>query len=1070
MRHLGLPLRWILPLVVLAAFMLIQLYSVSSSLHSTKHSFFVEEQQRAVAYASEIVRLAEHGLANDPSMVQREFLHRASAPTLRRALLIDPNGMILMADRSDWVGRSVNAMLDRDHELLFRTQSFTRQPELKVTSNGERFSLIMPFIPPAKADEARSLDKGALYMEYDLSVPLAQMTRSYLHARLPDVVGGFVLTILLAIWIHARVSRPLNEIEQMSNRVAGGDFTVKVPETGHGELYQLARSFNRMTMRLAEAAERERLSAVAFEGAEATLITDHDGNIQKVNAAFEHMTGFTAGDVRSKTPRILKSGRQNLAFYREMWRHLLETGYWEGLIQNRRKDGEIYPQWTSIRAVRDPQGRITHFVASLFDQTEQEQAAEALRESERRFRSMFEQSPMAYLAMDEQARLIDVNDRICSMLGYRRDELIGKPFTRFSDKDSIASQEGHLESLNLHGHLTAQFALRRQDGSALVAMLSGRVQYDARGRFVRSHCILHDITERQQMEDSLARREEQLRTLIDAMPDMIVLLDDQNRWLETNLFSLRLLGLTHDRYSGKTGEELGQISPHFADTFRQIDLANEATWQAGHMTRHEETVRTEEDQQRIFDIIRVPLFHPGGVRKGLVMIGRDVTEQRAATARAEHLAYHDALTGLPNRLLLQDRLTRALKTARRDEHIGALLQLDLDHFKTVNDARGHEIGDRLLQLVAERLEELLDEDQTLARLGADEFAVLLPSLGRRHDHAAKQAMQVSDRISRKIHEAMLIEGETFHLSASIGITLFPAGDDSEDQPGDLLREADTAMYQAKSAGRDNTRFYRSEMGAQVAARLNLESQLRQALKENQFELYVQPQVREDGSWVAGEVLLRWIHPENGLIPPDVFIPVAEDSRLILPIGDWVLEESCKLLARARADGHPQHLSVNVSPRQFKQPDFVDKVLERIESSHAQPNDLTLEITEGLIIDNLEDTVEKMNRLAAVGVRFSLDDFGTGYSSLSYLKRLPFHELKIDKGFILDAPRDDNDAALVDTILAVSAHLKLAVVAEGVETEEHLRFLANRGEMLYQGYHFSRPMPVVQWLEGLTGRG
>ena len=446
----------------------------------------------------------------------------------------------------------------------------------------------------------------------------------------------------------------------------------------------------------------------------------------------------------------------------------------------------------------------------------------------------------------------------------------------------------------------------------------------------------------------------------------------------------------------------------------------------------------------------------------------DITEHRRAEAEIEWLAYHDSLTGLPNRRLFLDRLTTAINADRQLSSFGAVLQLDLDHFKHLNDARGHALGDRLLTEVAQRLQAELPTTATLAHFDGDAFAVLLPGLANSLQVAARLALGVAESLRQLQASPVEVDGENYLLTASIGISLFPKGSEA---PVDLLKEADTAMYRAKSSGRNTVSFFEPSMQLQAESRFTLENQLRHALSNEELRLYLQPQVDGEGHIVAAEALVRWLHPEKGLVPPGNFIPLAEESGLIVPLGEWVLVESCRLLAAADVkvhDGSGFRIAVNVSPRQFRQVGFVQRVREVLRETGADPRRLTLEVTEGLLIDDIHETIARMTELQRLGVEFAIDDFGTGYSSLAYLKRLPVRELKIDRAFVQDAPRDPDDAVLVEAMLSVARHLSLTVVAEGVETEAQADFLRQRGCHLYQGYLYGRPQPAEELLARITG--
>ena len=444
-----------------------------------------------------------------------------------------------------------------------------------------------------------------------------------------------------------------------------------------------------------------------------------------------------------------------------------------------------------------------------------------------------------------------------------------------------------------------------------------------------------------------------------------------------------------------------------------------------------------------------------------VAVFADIGPNKKLQQELQRLAFYDPLTDLPNRRLLLNRLQHAIAASVRSNLHGAILFIDLDDFKTLNDTKGHDIGDLMLTEVAARLQKCVRESDTVARLGGDEFVVMLENLDEEPEHAAIQAKAVGEKICSSVNQVYSLQGHEYYSSTSIGISLFRSNDATVDE---LLKYADTAMYQSKQSGRNTLRFFDPSMQAALEARAMLESDLRHAVSRRQFRLCYQMQVDIHSRVFGAEVLLRWDHPERGLISPATFIPLAEETGLIVPIGHYVLESACTQLKVWEADpnAHELVLAVNVSARQFRQPDFVDQVRSVLAQTGANPNRLKIEMTESLVLNNVADTVEKMQALKSIGISFSMDDFGTGYSSLSYLKLLPLDQLKIDQSFVCDIASDPDDAIIVKTIIVMANALELDVIAEGVETKAQLELLKKYGCAAFQGYLFGKPVPLPEF--------
>ncbi len=655
----------------------------------------------------------------------------------------------------------------------------------------ERFYSLMP-IPDTGWIAWIGVPVSAIYAEANKRAKIATTI----------VLIAVLMLLFITLFIARRITRPITALENTARALHNFDFGARATVEGPREIAAVAQEFNTMVDAQQLNLEQLRIAATAFESHECMMITDANHIILRVNSAFTRTTGYASEEIVGRTPLVLRSDHHDADFYRAMWENIDRTGGWQGEIWGKRNNGEVYPKWLTITAVKNSQGTVTHYIYTEFD----------------------------------------------------------------------------------------------------------------------------------------------------------------------------------------------------------------------------------------------------------------ITERKKADEKINELAFYDQLTGLPNRTLLQDRLKLAMVVSTRHKLHGALMLIDLDNFKTLNDTLGHDMGDLLLKQVAERLCACVRSEEVVARLGGDEFVVILTNLGTLENLAVTQAETVGEKILATLNQPYQINEVTFHSTPSIGVTLFKGQHVGVDE---LLKQADLAMYKAKDTGRNAMRFFDPAMQTLVIEQSKLEAGLRRALKENQFELHYQPQVTIDGLITGTEALVRWNHPERGIVSPAEFIPLAEESRLILPLGAWVLETACTQLTiwALQPKLCELNLAVNVSAHQFRQADFVEQVLSVIKKTGANPMRLKLELTESLMVQNIEDIIEKMRALKAHGVGFSLDDFGTGYSSLSYLKRMPLDQLKIDQSFVRDVLTDTNDAAIAGTIVKLAESLGLQVIAEGVETKEQRAFLIDAGCHAYQGYLFSRPLPI-----------
>ena len=678
------------------------------------------------------------------------------------------------------------------------------------------------------------------------------------------------------------------------------------------------------------------------------------------------------------------------------------------------------------------------------------QREKALQESEELFRKGFENANVGMCIVNTQGQLLKVNRHMCEIFGYSRAEMevmhvndIAHPDDRNLSTPFIRQAgDGQID----HAEFEKKYV--HKDGRFIVGRVSSSLVRNSEGEpmcFV-SHVV--DITKQNRAEAEL-----RIAAVAFESQEGMMITDAATTILKVNKAFTEITGYSAGEVIGQTPRMLSS-GRHGPDFFRAIweTIGRTGSWQGEIWDRR----KSGEHYPKWLTISSVK--NAKGSVTHYVGSHYDITDRKLTEEKIAKLAFFDPLTHLPNRTLLLDRLKQAMMAGQRNSTCGAVLFIDLDHFKTLNDTLGHDKGDMLLKSVALRLSACVREGDTVARLGGDEFVIVLEGLSTNPEEAATQTRSVGEKILFVLNLPYLLGESEYHSSASLGATLFCGHEEAID---DLLKHADLAMYKSKETGRNSLRFFDPAMQTVVMERALLETGLRCAVEENQFLLHYQAQVVRGGQVTGAEVLVRWLHPVRGMVSPAEFIPLAEETGLILPLGQWVLHAACAQLALWALQPALAHLTiaVNVSAHQFREPDFVARVLATLRNTGASPRLLKLELTESLLVDNVEDIISKMVELKAWGVGFSLDDFGTGYSSLSYLKRLPLDQLKIDKSFVRDVLLDANDAAIATTIVALARSLGLSVIAEGVETAAQQDFLATSGCHAYQGYHFSKPVPV-----------
>ncbi len=767
----------------------------------------------------------------------------------------------------------------------------------------------------------------------------------------------------------------------------------------------------------------------------------------------EHLPAWPTGTVRQV---VVKDGIERIYSYRALNDYPVVVTY--GLSMGTILDAWQQNVWSQGLLIATALLLLAGAVIALRHQESLRQATlmdlknseRHLRESEERFRTLIERSPEATL-VHRLGTILYANPAAVNLFGAATaQQLMSKTTPELIHPDSRDAQ--------------AQRMKRIAEGASTLDMVELKfVRFDARVIEVKIQGIsiifdgapailvtMLDITGQKEAEEALRIA----ATAFDSQQGMTIT-DAQRVILRVNKAFTAITGYSAEEAVGQTPRILksGRHDSAFYAAMTN-SLETEGVWQGEIWNRRKNgevypewlTLSAVKDQT--------------GRATHYVASFNDVSERVHAQAQINTLAFYDPLTQLPNRRLLLDRLEQTLHVSTRHARKNALLFVDLDNFKTLNDTQGHFQGDALLVQVAQRLKTCIREGDTVARLGSDEFVVMLEDLSENSVEAATQAEAVADKVLGAFVADFMLDGGAYHGTPSIGITLFGGKAlEGSDQP---LKRAELAMFQAKSAGRNTLRFFDTQMQAEVSALAALEADLRDALVKRQFLLHYQPQVVGAGRITGVEALVRWQHPQRGMVSPAEFIPLAEANGLVLPIGQWVLETACAQLAAWEKQPKLAQLTVavNVSARQFKQSNFVDSVLTTLAATRANPKRLKLELTESMLVDDVESIIAKMGTLRAHGVNFSLDDFGTGYSSLAYLKRLPLDQLKIDQGFVRNIVTDPNDAAIAKMVVVLAESLGLSVIAEGVELQAQADFLAHLGCHAYQGYWFSRPLPLA----------
>jgi diguanylate cyclase (GGDEF)-like protein/PAS domain S-box-containing protein len=795
-------------------------------------------------------------------------------------------------------------------------------------------------------------------------------------------------------------------------------------------------------------------------------VVGQDGVIRFASPDFIRMSGGTSDTLQG---RRLSDLYENQTACTPALRQAIAAGHeFSAQLRGLGKDGHAWSSELSLIPVHGDGGELQHFIATLRDTGSVGKTEADLRDSNLRFHALLDHLPAGVVVHGKDSRILAANQLAGTLLGVPVEQLIGRtardPAWRFyRDNNGPLHMSEYpvcraLESRTNLSHLVVGIE-RGEPLGVLWVICNTFITCDASGELSEAVVCFTDCTELKRAEQELHKSEERLRLILQGSNDA--------PW-DWNLVTNELY------YPPRWWEMLGRAPGELpADQWLWLRLAHpddqgpvrELFEQALSSDRQSYEVELRLQHK---DGHYVPVLSRGFILrdehgKALRVSGTntDLSERKEAERHIYQLAYFDFLTGLPNRRFLMEQLHKLLSRSARSGEVGAVLFIDLDNFKVLNDTLGHDVGDMLLRQAAYRLSHAVREGDYVARLGGDEFVVVLDDLGPDLAAAAAEADVVGHKVLAVCAENYALPARTYRSTASVGIALFDRGTESVDV---LLRQADLAMYQAKAAGRNVLRFFDPLMQAAIDRRYALEHDLRDGLLRHEFRLFCQPQFDGDGRLVGGEILLRWQHPQRGLVGPNDFIGTAEATGLVLPVGRWVLRESCRQLAAWAS--HPVlggiPLAVNVSAQQVHAPQFAAEVLTIIAETGADPHSLSLELTESLLAENMEDVIEKMSRLKDAGVNFAIDDFGIGYSSLNYLKRFPLEKLKIDQSFVHDIHLDPNAAAIVEVIITLARKLGLKVIAEGVEEEGQRQFLRDGGCDGFQGYLLGRPVDIGEF--------
>ncbi|MGP9827129.1 sensor domain-containing protein [Ectopseudomonas khazarica] len=888
----------------------------------------------------------------------------------------------------------------------------------------------------------------------------------------------------LDIWVHnaqrdhLRQQAPLSQdpvIQEVQLRTRSGEILDGILSSQYielqGERLMLCTFLDTSERKRAENALRaseEKFAKAFMHTPDSVAITERaTGRFIEVNRSFEQQFGWSSAEAVGRTS--LELGVWADPDDRLRMLEALEAGSLNNLeVRLFSRDGSVSINLL-FGGVIELDG-VECLVLTVRNITRQRAQEQALQESKQRLKLALESADLGTWDWHIPSSRLFASARAAELQGLSATPFEGAFLDFFrqvpmADRHSLRQSYQQLVE-ERRNHYQVTYRVQLKDGGLRFLESTAKLQLDEHGQPLRMVGTLVDISERVVHEQRVRASEEKFAKAFHSSPDAITITErDSGRYIEVNEGFSRITGYQNAEVIGRTSHDLN-IWAYPDERARMIEHLT----QHGHVLHMEMHGRHRDGEVRLVDV-SVQTIELNGVTC-LLLTARDISELKQAQAQVQHLAYHDALTNLPNRALLMDRLTQQISLLKRHDLRGALLFLDLDHFKHINDSLGHPVGDAVLRLVTARLEASVRLEDTVARLGGDEFVVLLSGLEGKRSEVTRQVRQVAEKLRQLLAEPMLLDGHRLQVTPSIGVALIP---DHGNTPADLLKRADIALYRAKDSGRNAIQLFRSTMQEAASARLRLENDLRLALARGEFELHFQPQVdARDGKVVGAEALLRWQHPQLGPQSPAQFIQVLEESGLIIEVGSWVLAEAChfcsQLLVGGLIDSERFSLCVNISPRQFRQHEFVERVAKSLKDSRLPNAMLKLEVTEGIVIQNIDDTVGKMLRLKKHGVSFAMDDFGTGYSSLTYLKRLPVDMLKIDQSFVRDATSDPNDAEIIRAIIAMARSLDLELIAEGVEQQEQLDFLQALGCHLYQGYLFSKPLPQDAFRQLLQAQG